>query len=135
MLFLSLPRRSLHSRPAPVGLSSPYAAPTLILHRYSSLLVRSGTNNAETKAIFLVVSGVVAVTVVHLALVVVVVVIAATTVIAGVAVVRVKIPTPLPDVATHIVESVTICFFLCNRMRSIPTVIIIPAYFIKIIAS
>ena len=134
MLFLSLPRCSLHSRPAPVGLSSPYAAPTLILHRSSSfLLVRSGTNNAETKVVVLAAS-VVAVPAGNLA-VAAVVVIAATTAIVVVAVVRVNIPTPLPDIAAHIVESVTICFFLCNRMRSIPTVIIIPAYFIKIIAS
>ena len=54
--------------------------------------VRSGTNNAETKVVVLVVS-VVVVPVVHLA-VVVVVVIAATTIIAVVAVVRVNIPTP-----------------------------------------
>lgn len=44
------------------------------------------------------------------------VVIAATAVIAGVVVVRVNIPTPLTDVAAHVIESVSVGFLLCYRM-------------------
>lgn len=99
----------------------------------SFLLVKRGTNNAETKEAALVVSAVAA-PVAHPAGAVVAV-IAATTVIAVVAVVRVNIPTPLKHIAAHIVESVSVGFLLCYWMCFSSTVTIIPAYFIKIIAS
>ena len=62
-------------------------------------------------------------------------VIAATTAIAVVAAVRVNIPTPLKHIAAHIVESVSVGFLLCYWMCFSSTVTIIPAYFIKFIAS
>ena len=66
----------------------------------SFLLVISGTDNAEANAVVLAI--VVAVLVVHLA-VVVASAVAATTETAEVAEVRVNIPTPLPDVAAHVI--------------------------------
>ena len=78
----------------------------------ASLLVRSGTNNAETKEVALVVS-VVVVAAVYLAAVGAVV-IAATTAPAVAAIARANIPAPLPNIATHVVESVAVCLFLCH---------------------
>ena len=71
----------------------------------SFLLVRSGTNYAEPYVAEPVVSAAV-VPVAHLAVVVVVAPAATTVMAAVVAAARVNIPTPLPDIAAHIVESV-----------------------------
>ena len=65
----------------------------------SFLLVRSGTNNAETKVVVLVASAVVAPAVHNAA--VFVVVIAATTEPAVAA--PANIPTPLPNIAAHVI--------------------------------
>lgn len=95
--------RSAHSSAAHYGLPPPFAALSLLLHRYSSsLLVRCGTDNTEAQAVVPVV-GAGAVPVGRNLVVVVVAVIAAATVIAAVAVDRVDIPAPLPDVAAHVV--------------------------------
>ena len=76
--------------------------------------------------------------VVHLA-VAIVGVIAATAGIAVVDVDQVGIPTPLPHIAAHVVESVSVgfllCYWMCFSMYYASTVTKIPAYFIKIIAS
>ena len=90
----------------------------------SFLLVRSGTNYTEAYVVALEAS-VVVVPVGNLVVAVVVVVaVAATTAIAVVAaVVRGNIPTPLPDITAHVVESVSVCLFLCHRMGFIPTVL------------
>ena len=127
--------RSAHSSAAHYGLPPPFAALSLLLHRYSSsLLVRSGTDNTEAQVIALVV-GVVVAPEGNLAGDVAEEAIAAATVIAAVAAVRVDIPAPLPNIAAHVVESVSVGFLLCYWMCFVSTVTIIPAYFIKIIAS
>lgn len=127
--------RSAYSSAAHYGLPPPFAALSLLLHRYSSsLLVRSGTDNTEAQVI-VPIAGVVAEPGGNLAVVVVAVVRAAATVIAEVDVVRVDTPAPLPNIAAHVVESVAVCLFLCYWMSSISAVAFTPAYFIKIIAS
>lgn len=76
----------------------------------SFLLVRKGTNNAETYVVVLAAS-VVEAPAGNLA-VVAAAVVAAATVIAEVAVARVNnIPTPLTDITAHVVESIPVAFF------------------------
>ena len=48
---------------------------------------------------------------------------------------RPPIPTPLPNISTHIVESKTIRFLLTNWMCLITTVVIIPSHFIYVVTS
>ena len=97
--------RSAHSGTAHYGLLPSCA---VLLLCYARLLVRSETNNAETKVVVPVVSeaapeaSVVAVPVVHIAAAAAAV-IAATTEIAAIAAVRANIPTPLPDIAAHVI--------------------------------
>ena len=67
----------------------------------ASLLVRSGTNYAEPYVVVL--AAIVVVAPVGNLAAAVVVVVAATTVKTVVAVVRVNIPTPLPNIAAHVI--------------------------------